>query len=143
MGVDAKLFVSNKWSIENVQEILKNHLGIAEQKLEFHNFAPGYVTIAFKYKTEDRILHVHSNCSQSGFQGILLNLRAWGSFAEILIAIGKVTGGFFCTEDYSGDWTAFEEAEYGNLKFLLEHALIENRQDKLAQAREALNLDKK
>ena len=143
MGLDANLFISNKWSVRNIQEILKNHLDIEEQKLNFHEFEPNYVTVSFTYKNEDRGLHIHINATRAGFMGVLLSLRAWGNSEEILRGIAKVTGGFFAMEDCSGTYEEIEDPEDGNLRFLVDLALIENKDDKIDKARKILNFRKK
>jgi len=79
MGIDATLFLSNKWSISNIQDILKTHLSIETQKVEFHTWAPEYMTICFEFKKENRMLHVHLNSERGGFNGMLLSFRAWGA----------------------------------------------------------------
>lgn len=144
MGVDANLFLSHKWEVRNIQDILKNHLGITEQKIEFHTWSPDYMTISFDFKTEARTLHVHTRSDLGGFKGILLSLRAWGNAVEILTAIANVTGGFLVPQDCEEECLIINEAEQGNLKFLVDHALIENdRREEIKQAREILKLKNK
>ena len=58
---------------------------------------------------------------------------------EILRSIAKVTGGFLAKEDYSGSVEEIGEAESGNLKFLVNHALIKEKKEAIRQAHELLS----
>lgn len=144
MGVDAKLLVNTKWSVRDIQDVLKSRLGVAEQKINFNDWAPDYITIQFKFNNEDRMLHVHRNGDRyGGFDVMTLGLGMWGSSEEILRGIANVTGGFFQAADTNDEFEAIPELEDGNLKFLVKNAVVTGKYaGEIEQAKELLHWEK-
>lgn len=127
MSVDRELFVSDRWDVQDVQDALKNILGVTV-KYE-HTHSPDYAILLFTYNGENRQANCHVNYDKGGFKGLLVTLGAWGSSEFILKELGKRFGGFYQPTDSEDKWEEIQYTAGHNLEYLLHDALKEGKTD--------------
>lgn len=113
MGVDARLIIANKWSIDDVVGVLK--------------FAPGVEHVEAKQTSVFTMLTIEIKCPNSGYKwfndedinersinfhmsynspigpAILLTMRANAHATMLLTHVAKVLGGFLTPQDVTND----------------------------------------
>jgi len=118
MGVDTKLYISHRWNINDIKDVLQNRLN-CDVKITFNEFAPNYVNLHFK----ERMLHIHTDSQVSGFPAILLSFRSNPEGIGILELLAETFGGILQVQDCNNDALIFDQPDYGNNAFLLNEAL--------------------
>lgn len=120
MGVDRRLFVSNRWDVRDVSDAIES-LFNTKVKYEPSTF-PDYCRLNFKVGDEDRSMSVfHSE--RHGFSGLSLSLGASGCAEQVLRGLGERLGGFYNHEDCDDKWEGYSYTAGENLEFLLKDAI--------------------
>lgn len=125
MGVDTRLFISDRWDIADVRNLIAKRFD-TKVVTNFHDFAPNYVTLSFTAKGVDRMLHVHTNYEMSGFKGTLLDFRANEHGIETLRTLAETLGGWFSEADTDDVFEAYRMPGSGNNEYLLKESIIES-----------------
>lgn len=127
MSVDTRLFVSNRWRVSDIQEVLEN---ISGKKVKYSStHCPDYSVLNFTYKTEKRSMNVFANAELCGFVGNYMSLGSWGLSAEIMTKIAERLGGFLNLQDVNNEFQGFPTLGEGDLDFHLKHAIINGETD--------------
>jgi hypothetical protein len=122
MGVDRRLFISNRWNVQDVKETVES---LFDLKIDYQpTHSPDYATLLFKLgEDENRQLNVHINYEHGGFRGLLLTLSTYGKSEEILKGLAERLGGFYNHEDFNDTWEEFPYVAAGDLEFLVKKAV--------------------
>jgi hypothetical protein len=128
MGVDIQLFISHRWEVRDVQDVLESLYGKVGYSA---SHTPDMAILDFKYSADEpRSMYVHINSEMAGFRGMFLRFRAtYGHSKEIMEAIAKRLGGFLNYEDVNDDYVAFPMCGQGNLDFHVKHAITHGETD--------------
>lgn len=126
MGVDSHLYVSKRWNVSDIRDILTKRMGL-KVTTRFHDFALDYVILHFEVEEgEYRSLNVHSDTNVGGFPAMLLSFRSNEQGIKILRKIAETTGGIFQEEDCSGDMQEIQPPDEGNASFVVKECLKAN-----------------
>jgi len=124
MSVDARLIISNKYTVESIVRILKKQLEVDLLQVRLTETSPDYIVASFEYKGEKRQLNIFLHYNEGGFDCTSMQLGTWGHYEEILKTIGKSLGGFYSPRDTTEDnFELFPEPGQGNVKYLLEYGI--------------------
>lgn len=127
MGVDTRLFISNRWTVEDVHDVLESLYGKAEY---VSSGMPDYCILKFNYsKTEPRSMSAWHNHEEYGFRGVLLSLGANGHAQEIMEKIASRLGGLLNPEDVNDELIGYPVLGQHNLDFHVRHAIIHGETD--------------
>lgn len=122
MGVDAKLFISNRWQVQDIIDVVDKRFN-AKAYFENPSKMCDYGRVSFDIEGTNRSISVHNNSVQGGFTGMLLTLRANTQGQGILIAIAQSLGGIYQEKDSDEDYQVFDVPGHGNAQFLLDEAI--------------------
>lgn len=123
MGVDTKLYISQRWGVRDIQDVVKSRLGF-ETKLRFHDFAPDYVTLDLLKGAEiHRMLHIHTDSTIGGLPSVLISLRSNEEGCAILKGLSEVFGGLFQENDCGNDFEEIQPPDGEDGEFLLKECL--------------------
>lgn len=125
MGVDTRLFISNRWSVKDLADVIEKRFG-CKPVVRVHQWAPDYLNIDFSVEGEQRMLHVHTNSEYGGFQGWSISLRSNDQGIRVLTEVAKTFGGFLCEADTDSTFVEFSAPDHGDAAFLLNEALKDN-----------------
>lgn len=127
MGLDRRLFISDRWRVEDVQDTLKNLFDI--EVTYRPTYAPDYATLIFTLGKEVRQMSVFINYEHGGFRGLLLTLGASGKAEKILKGLAERLGGFYNHQDSDDVWEEFRYVAASNLEWLLKDAVKTGKTD--------------
>lgn len=122
MGVDTRLYINNRWNINDIKDVIEDRFN-TKVKINFHEFAPDYITLEFKAFDEDRMLHVHRDTEIAGFKATKLDFRSNDNGHKILRTLAETFGGLFNENDFNDDFEAYGSPDYGNAQFLINEAI--------------------
>jgi hypothetical protein len=126
MGVDTQLYISHRWNVEDVRDVLTRRLGY-KVKTELSDSSPTYFRLIFNTGGEyDRILHVHTDSEIGGFPAINMNFRSNDEGIAILRKLAESFGGLFAEEDCSGTFEEIQAPDQGNAAYVLKECLKTN-----------------
>lgn len=152
MSVDTRLLLNSKWELDEIKDVMENHLDLIESerkvktvrgervekyKIETtsnHHVAPGYFNFTFKVSgsKDTRWMHVHTNYSSPLGSCTLLSLGAFGEAVNIMSTIADVLGGFLMEDDCS-DKGYYERdgklSDRDGLPYFLKRAIIHDKID--------------
>lgn len=124
MGVDTKLYISNRWNVKDIRDVISLRFGV-KTEIKFHDYAPDYMTIHFKLPEAEnaRMLNVHTDSMVGGFKAIQLNFRSNPEGCKVLKTLAKTFGGLFQESDTTDDFIEFRTPSNGDADFILNEAL--------------------
>ena len=133
MGVDTGLYLSNRWSLDDLRDVIEKHLGCPVEIKSTTNSMPDYHLFIFTYKGEKRQLNVHCAINTPLGRFTLIALGKWGHSEEILQSIGEVLGGLYYDNDYDNkmDWLTGKLDEDNNLSYHVKYAVLEHKAETL------------
>ena len=134
MGVDTGLYLSNRWDLDDLKNVIENHLGCPVKIESTLASFPNYQVFNFTYKGEQRSLNVHSATMTPLGRFTLITLKqTFGHANEILKSIAEVLGGLYYDNDYDGDmqWIEGKLSEEDKLSYHIKHAIIEDKAETL------------
>ncbi len=106
MGVDTKLYISSKWEIRDIANVMETYVHIIKGSLivKHANLSKSLMySLMFRMENGDnRHMYVHPESDTPLGPCTTLSLSAWGEAVEIMTAIAKVLGGILEKEDCSG-----------------------------------------
>lgn len=123
MGVDTKLFISHRWNVSDIRDVLQK---FSEHKIktEFHDFAPDYVTLNFTTRAgNDRLLHIFTDTQIGGIKSIGMHMHADLESQMILMALAETFGGMYQPKDNVEQFEAYQPTSEGNIDFIVNEAL--------------------
>lgn len=124
MGVDTRLYISREWGIQDVVDVLCKRFDIRAE-IEFHAFAPEYITLNFEVPSNgrQRSLHIFLNSNVGGFPAINLNFHSDPEGQEILKILAKTFGGLFQETDCYNDFEVFRKPGEENIDFVVREGI--------------------
>ena len=124
MGVDTRLIINSKWSLEDIKETVRAHLDVSVEWRATHT--PSYNIFVFTHEGEERQMNVHTSYPTPIGPAVLLSLRHNDQAVRIMTVIAKALGGFLQPEDYAATYECFEGILYNDdgLPYFLKHAVI-------------------
>jgi hypothetical protein len=127
MGVDTHLYISNRFSIEDVKTLLECHLDGKDVKIE-HTHTPEMSLIAFKIGDDSRTMHVHRSHLPTG-PVLLLSMGRNEQAIKIMRTVGKAIGGILEENDCNGTMEVIHGhlSDEDGLQYFLKWAVITNR----------------
>lgn len=127
MGVDTKLYISNRWSTQDIRDVITLRYGVPTE-IGFHDFAPDYFTIEFKLPGAmmGRVLNVHRNSEVGGLSATQMSFRSNEEGHDVLKTLAKTFGGLFQEYDTSDDFVEFQSPDSGDMDFIVKEALKSN-----------------
>ena len=121
MGLDRKLFISNRWDVEDVKDTLESLFSV---KVKYdHTCSPDYSMLHFTYQDDPRSMSVFTGYEVGGFKGVLLSLGAGGKSDEIFKAVAERLGGFYNQQDCDSNYVEYPFVASGSLEYLLKDAI--------------------
>jgi hypothetical protein len=127
MGLDRRLFISDRWDVQDVQDTIKSIFNVEVKYEPTHS--PDYTRLNFRIGDDPRSMSVFSGSEHAGFKGILLSLGACGESDRILRAIAERLGGFYNEQDCNDNYVLYPYVAASNLEFLLKDAVKTGKTD--------------
>lgn len=131
MSVDTHLYISQRYDLEDVMTILKNHLGIEDAKINFSNVtsAPQMFTINFTFNKKSRMMFCHTNSHLPTGPCILLSLGCNDDAVTIMKGIANVIGGLLEENDCNGNVEIINGGtwEEDGIDYFLKYAHLNNQ----------------
>ena len=121
MGLDRRLFISNRWDVEDVKDTLESLFDTKVKYVPTHS--PDYTTLNFSVGEDQRSMSVFTGYEVGGFKGVLLSLGAGGKSDEILRAVAERLGGFYNEQDCDSNFVEYSYNASGSLEYLLKDAV--------------------
>jgi hypothetical protein len=121
MGLDRRLFISDRWDVEDVQHTIDSLFSTKAKYIPTHS--PDYSILNFAYGDDQRSLSVFTGYEVGGFKGVLLTLGAGGKSDEIFKAVAERLGGFYNPQDSDSNYVEYPFIASGSLEFLLKDAI--------------------
>jgi hypothetical protein len=134
MSIDTGLYLSNRWDLDDLKDVIENHLGCPVEIKSTTDSMPSYHIFNFTYKNEYRSLNVHHATMTPLGRFILITLKqTYGHASEILKAIGEVLGGLYYDNDcdMNLEWITGKLDENDKLSYHIKHAITENKAETL------------
>lgn len=127
MGVDTRLYINPKWEVKDIKEVIEKRFKTTA-KVNFHDFAPDYMTIQFKIPDGqyERLLHVHTKTEVGGLPAILLDFRSNEEGIAILKKLAETFGGLFNEADTDDIFESYDPPAKSEAEFLLDEAIKED-----------------
>ena len=127
MGVDTHLYVSNRFSFEDIKTVLECHLDGKDVTIH-HSHTPEMSTIAFKIGDDQRNMFLHRSHLPTG-PVLLLSLGHNEQAVQIMRTIGKAIGGILEESDCDGKMQTITGSlsDEAGLQYFLKWAVITNR----------------
>jgi hypothetical protein len=124
MGVETKLYISNRWNVKDICDVISLRFGVRTD-IKFHDWAPDYMTVHFKLPQSEngRMLHVHTDSMVGGFKAIQMNFRSNPEGCKILETLAETFGGLFQESDTTDDFKEFRTNSNGEVDFIVNEAL--------------------
>lgn len=97
MSVDTKLYISQRWEISDIKDILERTQQTKVKIHSHHDIAPGYFT--FHMDDIKRMIHVHTYVQLPTGSVIQLDMHSDEQGKSILRSIAKCLGGLFMDND--------------------------------------------
>jgi hypothetical protein len=127
MGLDRKLFISDRWQVRDVKDALESLFDI---KVKYEPTSQeDYVMLHFTALDDQRSMSVFTGYEVSGFKGILLSLGAGGKSDEIFTALAERLGGFYNHMDSDSNYVGYDYKAAGSLEYLLKDAVKTGKTD--------------
>jgi hypothetical protein len=127
MGVDTKLYINPRYTVENIRDCIEAHLK-TKVTLEVPENMSGMYMLLFKDGNDDRQMYVFPSSNTPIGIFTQLHLRHWGRAVEIMRAIGEVFGGLLqpedCTEEFEMIYGKLNEGN--GIPYFIKYALINN-----------------
>lgn len=127
MSVDTRLYISHRWNVKDICDVITLRFGV-ETAIKFNDWAPDYMTVHFRLPDSEtgRMLHVHTDSMIGGFKAIQVGFRSNPEDHKILKTLAKTFGGLFQESDTTEDFEAFNIESNGNVDFIVNEALKSN-----------------
>jgi hypothetical protein len=121
MGLDRKLFISNRWDVEDVKDTLES---LFSTKVKYEaTHSPDYSMLHFTVGDDQRSMSVFTGYEVGGFKGVLLSLGASGKSNEIFKALAERLGGFYNEQDCDSNYVEYPFIASSSLEYLLKDAV--------------------
>lgn len=121
MGLDRRLFVSDRWDVQDVQETLEN---LFDTKVEYvPTHSPDYSILNFTVDGDVRSMSLFQGYEVGGFKGLLMTLGASGQSDRIFKSLAERLGGFYNEYDSDSNFVEYQYVASGNLEFSLKQAV--------------------
>lgn len=134
MSIDTGLYLSNRWDLDDLKDVIENHLDCEVEIKSTTDNMPNYHLFNFTYKNEARNMNVHSGTLTPLGRFTLITLKqTYGHANEILKAIAEVLGGLYYDNDsdMNLEWIEGKLNENNALSYHLKHAITENKAETL------------
>ena len=128
MGVDTHLFISNRFSVEDVETILKCRLACQDVKVN-HSHTPEMSTITFKMGGNHRNMFVHYRYHLPTGPVLLLSLGFNDQAVMIMRTIAENIGGILEENDCVGTMESINGhlSDEDGLQYFLKWSVINNK----------------
>jgi hypothetical protein len=121
MGLDRKLFISDRWQVRDVKDALESLFGI---KVKYDATSQeDYVMLHFTALDDQRSMSVFTGYEVGGFKGTLLSLGAGGKSDQIFTVLAERLGGFYNKQDSDSNYVEYPYRAASSLEFLLKDAV--------------------
>jgi hypothetical protein len=101
MGVDARLYVSSKWKLDDIKTVIESYLRFKVKIESNHKISPGFFYFhLMRDKKEKRTIAVFMNCNTALGTVTYLSLRSDNEAIGILKKIAEVLGGHLNKQDF-------------------------------------------
>lgn len=124
MGVATVLFISNRWSVKDVGEVITKRFNCPVSYV-FHDNAPDFVTVHYKLEndTYKRTLGISTDEEMAGFKGLVIRSRYSESGLVVLEELAKTFGGFLNRSDCSNEFVRLDTPTLGNIDWLVNESV--------------------
>ncbi len=129
MGETTKLYLNSKIELDDIKDVIENHLKVKVDIESCHTISLGMYHFFFEYKTK-RTLTIFAGTDLATRNMIELHLGSNKEAIEIMRKIAEIFGGLLDKNDCNDK--GMEEIvgmldEHDGLPFLLRQAIIENK----------------
>lgn len=132
MGVDTRLLISSRWSLEDVKDVLEYHQGIKSKFRSCCKISTNYIIIDCE---NGRSINCFMNSNTAIGSAIQLSLRSNPEAIKMVEGIASILGGFVNKEDFTEIYEEFpgyfyeEDGLPYHYKYAATHNEISNNDD--------------
>lgn len=101
MGVDSHLYLSNRWGLEDLKDIIENHFE-TKVNIRFCEYTPSMIIFSFDYEGNPFSMYIHQQTSTPLGRFTMLSAHAYSSTHKIFNILGSIMGGLYEKEDSNG-----------------------------------------
>lgn len=142
MGVDTNLWISARWEVDDVRDILIREYGTSV-RYTTHDMIPTMVGVHFSVGKEERMMYFHHSVRTPLGTCHLLSLNFHGLSVEVMRKIAGVLGGLLQENDCNEQYELIEGnmSEGDALPYFIKYAIIHDgaNPDSLADLKETIS----